>query len=395
MDLMRALLLVVLGACSFSTRIGATGDDVQGDAAADVLVDTPMIAPPCARLALGSDHTCALRDDAVYCWGSASFGARGGGSQTMAVSLPPTKHLASAKYTSCAVAMDGSVRCWGLNDGGQLGNGTTGGESAAPVLVSGMSDAVQVGTGRTHACARRADGTVRCWGANSEGQLGDGTTTPQSTAVNDVVGVTGMVDMGVTSSHVCVRDAAGNAKCWGSNTYGQLGDGTTTDAPTPIAAPLSGVSWIGTASFSADIAGGHSCAIVSGEVKCWGDNAVGQLGNGTTTDSTTPVTAAGITDAVQVVMGRWHVCARHASGHVSCWGRNLDGEVGNNSQTVRSTPFDVGLTDVVEIGAGGYHSCAITKTKELYCWGLNASQQLGIATGTRYLVPTKSFTLCP
>ena len=395
---MRAVLFLVLAGCSFSTRIGATGDDEPIDAAVDgVLVDAPMTAPPCARLALGSDHTCALRDGSVYCWGSSSFGVRGGGSQTQAVTLPPTKHLASAKYTTCAAAMDGSVRCWGMNDGGQLGNGTTGGESAAPVIVSGMSGATQVCTGRTHACARRATGTVRCWGANSEGQLGDGTITPQNTAVNDVLGVTGAVDMALTSSHVCVRDAAGAAKCWGSNTYGQLGDGTTTDAPTPIAAPVTGVSWIGTASFSGldGSMGGQSCAIVGGEVKCWGDNAFGQLGDGTTTDSTVPVTVAGISDAVQVVMGRWHVCARHATGRVSCWGRNLDGEVGNNTQTVRSSPFDVGLTGVLEIGAGGYHTCAINATKELYCWGLNSSLQLGIATGTRHLVPTKSFTFCP
>jgi alpha-tubulin suppressor-like RCC1 family protein len=384
------VIAVVLAGCSFSTRVDAPSIDARDE------IDAVLSTPSCAQLALGSDHSCALRDGEVYCWGSGGFGARGGGSQTQPVLLPaPTRHLASAKYTTCAVAMDGSVRCWGNNDGGQLGGGSIGGESAAPILVMGMTGAVQVGTGRSHACARRANGTVRCWGSNSEGQLGDGTTNPTTSGVNDVLNVTGATDLALTSSHVCVRYAAGDAQCWGSNTYGQLGDGTTNDHPTPIAAPVSNVSWIGTASFSADLSGGHTCAIVAGEVKCWGDNAVGQLGNGTTTDSIVPVTVAGITNAVQLVMGRWHVCARHATGRVSCWGRNLDGEVGNNTQSVRSSPVDVGLTDVVEIGAGGFHTCAINGDRELYCWGLNDSAQLGLATGTRYLVPTKSFSLCP
>lgn len=391
------LFVVATAGCGFSSRIGATaGDDVPPGDGADAGPDGASTPPPCARLALGSDHSCALRDGEVYCWGSTTFGVRGGGSQTTAVSLPaPTIHLASAKYTTCAVAMDGSVRCWGYNDAGQLGSGQLGGQSAAPVVVMGMTGAVQVGTGRSQACARRADGTVRCWGSNSDGQLGDGTTTQQLTAATDVVNVTAAVDLALTASHVCVRDAAGAAMCWGSNTYGQLGDGTTTARSTPIAAPVSGVSWIGTASFSADITGAHSCAIVAGEVKCWGDNAVGQLGNDTTTDSPTPVTAVGITDAVQVAMGRWHVCARHATGRVSCWGRNLDGEVGDGTQAVRARPYDVGLADVLEIGAGGYHTCAITKSRELYCWGLNASGQLGIATGTRHTTPTQAFALCP
>jgi len=388
-------IVIVLAGCGFETRIpSASGDDAAtGDT---IAVDGALQTVACARLALGSDHSCALRDGQVYCWGSSAFGVRGGGSTTTAVGLPtPTVHLASGKYTTCAVAMDGSVRCWGYNDSGQLGINVLGGQSTTPVVVMGMAGAVQVGTGRSHACARRANGTVRCWGSNSEGQLGDGSTTTQLTAATDVMNLTGAVDLALTSSHVCAHDAAGNAVCWGSNTYGQLGDGSTTDRSSPIPAPVSGVTWIGTASFSADIAGGHSCAIVNGEVKCWGDNAVGQLGNGSTTDATSPVTATGITDAVQVVMGRWHVCARHATGHVSCWGRNLDGEVGDGTQNVRSSPFDVGLADVVEIGAGGFHTCAITKSKELYCWGLNSSTQLGIATGARYLTPTKSFALCP
>ena len=388
-------IVIVLAGCGFETRIpSASGDGAPTGDALDL--DSAQQTVACARLALGSDHSCALRDGQVYCWGSSTFGVRGGGSETTAVGLPaPTVHLASGKYTTCAVAMDGSVRCWGYNDAGQLGINVLGGQSTTPVVVMGMAGAVQVGTGRSQACARRANGTVRCWGSNSEGQLGDGSTTTQLTAATDVMNLTGAVDLALTASHACARDAAGNAVCWGSNTYGQLGDGSTTARSTPIPAPVNGVSWIGTASFSADIAGAHSCAIVSGQVKCWGDNAVGQLGNGSTTDSTSPVTATGISDAVQVVTGRWHVCARHATGRVSCWGRNLDGEVGDGTQNVRSSPVDVGLVDVVELGAGGFHTCAITKSKELYCWGLNSSTQLGIATGTRYLTPTKSFALCP
>lgn len=395
--------LVLVAGCGFQITAGGTSGDDQmpGEAGPDgvlpdgLLPDGPMLAPACAQLALGSDHTCALRDGNVYCWGQNAFGERGGGSPTTPVSLPsPTIDLASSKYSTCAAAMDGSVRCWGYNDSGQIGDGTTT-TRTTPAVVVGMQGAVQVGAARSHGCARRANGTIRCWGSNSSGQFGDGTTMTQLTATADVMNLSGMVGMAFGGSHVCARDAAGAAYCWGSNSYGQLGDGTTDNALVPIPAPVSGVSWIGGASFSSGTAGAHTCAIVSGAVRCWGDNQHGQLGDGSQTSSVTPVTAVGISDAVEVAMGRWHVCALGANGRVKCWGNNPSGEVGSGtSGTEEHTPVDVGLSDVLHVGAGGYHTCAITASRQLYCWGYNASGQLGFGGGSRDR-PTLSFALCP
>lgn len=398
------MLVLALTGCGFQVNGGSTGDTAGDGAGPDAIdssvIDGPLDAPntvaPCARLSLGSDHSCALRDGNVYCWGQNAFGETGGGSQTTPVALPlPTISMGTRSYTTCAVANDGTVRCWGMNDAGQVGDNTIGQNRGAPVLVQGMTGAVEVAAGRSHACARRANGTIRCWGSNASGQLGDGTNTPHYTAVNDVTGLTGQVGIATGGSHTCSH-GNGAGWCWGENGYGQLGDGTTMDKNLPLGAPVTGVTQMGPASFSSgsDV-GAHTCAITNGQVRCWGDNAFGQLGDGTQTDSPTPVLVAGITDAVQIAMGRWHVCALHATGTVSCWGRNLDGEIGDGTQSIRRSPVDVGLTGVVNIGAGGYHSCAINASRQLYCWGENGSGQLGDGSTTRRTSPRLAFNLCP
>ncbi len=392
--------LVVLAGCGFQLDAGlGPAEDAPGlDVAFDGDPDARVMPASCAQLALGSDHTCALRrsDSNVYCWGSNAFGELGGSSATVPVSLGiATSDLSSRTYTTCAVATDGTVRCWGVNDAGQIGDNTIGG-TRAPSLVVGMSGAVQVAASRSHVCARRADGSMRCWGNNSSGQLGDGTTLSKLAAITDVSGLTGVARV-TTGGTTCAHTTAGMGWCWGDNTHGQLGDGTTTRALVPLAMPVMNVRRTGPASFfvSPD-SGAHTCAIVgSGEVWCWGDNAFGQLGNGTTNDSPTPVLAAGISDAIEITMGRWHVCALRGSGRVSCWGRNLYGEVGNGTAQVASSPVDVGLTNVIAVGAGGFHSCAITETNQLSCWGLNTSGHLGDGTTVQRNAPVSSVAICP
>lgn len=395
-----------LAGCGFTLAPGTAGDDTviadaprDGDIKLDASPDALMSQPPCAQLALGSDHSCALRDGSVSCWGQNAYGELGGAGWPTPVVLPvPTVSLGSRAYTTCAAGTDGTVRCWGMNDYGQIGDNTSGGVRATPALVQGMAGAVQVIAGRGHACARRMDGTARCWGSNGSGQLGDGTLTWRTTAVNDVVGLTGLASIAAGGSHTCAHAAGGAAWCWGNNGYMQLGDGTTVDRESPIPAPVSAVTQMGPASFSsADqlLIGAHTCAITGGQVQCWGDNAFGQLGNGTTTDSATPVTAIGLTDAVQIVMGRWHVCALRSGGTVACWGRNFNGEVGDGTLVQRPMPVDVGLTGIVHVAAGGHHTCAINSARELYCWGLNASGQLGDGTFGQKTSPVRSLAICP
>src|SRR5881628_2966513 len=193
--------------------------------------------------------------------------------------------------------------------------------------ATGITAATAIDGGSFHTCALLRDGSVRCWGLNDSGQLGDGTTTNSSTPVA-VAGIAGAVAVTGGGFHTCVRFPDGTLECWGRNDAGQLGDpATTTDVSrTPVR-----VTGITTA--TAVTAGGfHTCALLQdGTVSCWGQNTFGQVGNGSILNSSTPVTVSGITTAVAVSAGGWHTCALLQDGTIRCWGRNEDGQLGNGT----------------------------------------------------------------
>jgi subtilisin-like proprotein convertase family protein len=228
---------------------------------------------------------------------------------------------------------------------------------------------------------------VKCWGWNNRGQLGDGSTTDRNVPV-EVLGLdNGMMAVDAGYYHTCAVTAAGGVKCWGQNTYGQLGDGTTVERHTPV--DVSGL--IGGV---AEVAVGldHTCALTeAGDVKCWGANWRGQLGDGTTTDRHGPGDVSGMaTGIVGITTGNNHTCALAAAwGDVKCWGENNSGQVGDGSTTDRHTPVEVTglMAGATAIAAGGEHTCAVLYSGRMKCWGDNNPGQLGDGTLLWHLVP--------
>jgi alpha-tubulin suppressor-like RCC1 family protein len=273
------------------------------------------------------------------------------------------------------------VRCWGLNSSGQLGDGTTT-TRRSPRTVPGIVGAVEVRTGQHHTCARLLHDEVRCWGLGTSGQLGTGTTYGSTTPVSppDV----GPVDRLVLGGyHTCVVDPAGTARCWGSDGVGELGDGSAFPGDRP--APVNDL----TDAIGVAVGSSHACAVRSdGTVWCWGWNDLGLLGDGTTQTRIVPVPVAGISTAVAVSAGWVHTCALLADGAVTCWGLNPAGQLGDGSTSASLVPVAVtGLDDATAVAAGGNHSCARRATGSIVCWGSNDAGQLGDGSTTSSSTP--------
>jgi alpha-tubulin suppressor-like RCC1 family protein len=242
------------------------------------------------------------------------------------------------------VAADKSLLCWGANDQGQLGDGTRT-DRAAPMPVEAgagppaapLTDVAAVATGSAHTCAVRSDGAVLCWGAGDQGQLGDGSNSGRALAGAPLVksgAPLSAVAIAAGAAHTCVAESGGEVWCWGNGERGQLGDGTASGAPTPTA-----VSSLPAAAAAVAAGGAHSCAaLIDGRVFCWGADDQGQLGDGATVDSPTPVAVAALTGAVQVAAGSAHSCARARDGSLWCWGSNRSGQLGDGLALQKSSP---------------------------------------------------------
>jgi alpha-tubulin suppressor-like RCC1 family protein len=305
-------------------------------------------------------------------------------SQAAMAAPQPGASITTGYQHTCAIA-NGQAYCWG-SGGGQLGDGSTAG-SGVPVAVDTTGalageTLAQVSAGDDFTCALDTSGRAYCWGANTRGELGDGntagTTEPFAVHTSGVLAGKTLTQVSAGSQHACALDTAGRAYCWGINRFGELGDGSTTDSSGPVAVDTSGV--LAGKKLTKLAAGASStCAMdASGTAYCWGDNYSGELGDGTTANSTLPVTVdlpgKTLTSITGGVIGSTF-CALDSSGSAYCWGSG-------NSDIPAPPGADGALAGKVltQISTSGYHTCALDSTGAAYCWGDNHDGELGDGT---------------
>lgn len=360
------------------------------------------------RLAQGYQYTCAIDAlDELYCWGNNFYGQGGTGTTGNNCTTAtgnchiPTKIGAFSDWTSvdgdfghtCAIRAGGSLYCWGENQAGALGRGNTS-DSATPVLIDGQAhnitdwakvsvdgDIAGGADGRT--CAIRSNGDAYCWGDNSDGELGDGTTTQRNWPTK--IEGAHWSDISVSDNHACgIR--CGKLYCWGNGANGRLGNGSTTSTLTPIEVSGGYSDWT---QVSAD--SGSTCALRgNGKAYCWGQNGQGQIGDNTLVDKLIPTEVYGnYADWSSIYGGGGLTCGIRSSDKLYCWGNNQYGSVGNSTN-----PTDAQIPALVAGSwrefdtSGGNGACAVKTTDSKgYCWGRNNAYDVGDGTRTQRNAP--------
>ena len=331
------------------------------------------------QVSAGYRYTCALLSNhTVKCWGFNGRGQLGNGKTTSSSTPVPVKGIRNAieistgAFHACAVLSNHRVDCWGYDRSGQLGNGKIPRgrylHNSTPVPVREIKNATQVSAGHEHTCAVLSDHTVKCWGKNTRGQLGAGGTGGTSSTPVQVSEITSATQVSAARDHTCALLSNGTVECWGGNWVGQLGDGETSDnSSTPVQ-----VSGITTAiQVSASAGSTDTCALLSDRgIECWG--APVQLNDGTMIMSPTPFLVSGITTAVTISQ----TCALLSDHGIECW--RFRGQLGDGTTIVSSTPVLVnGITTATQVSVGGGHTCALLSDHGVECWGWNHDGELG------------------
>ena len=349
-------------------------------------------------LVAGYDYTCGMNLSAsvaaaLLCWGfNDDTMLTPALISTPLVSQFATGSLAAGYQHTCVLNTAGAAFCRGVNSYGQLGDGTTNSSDALVAVSTSLVSQFAIGSlvaAFQHTCGLSTAGTAYCWGDNSFGQLGDGSVDQKLEPVaisTSIVSHFASGSLVVGEFHTCGLSTSGTAFCWGDNTYGQLGDGTTTQRDTPVAVSRSLVPQFASGSL---VAGDyHTCGLTtSGEAFCWGDNTYGQLGDGTTTQREAPVAVS--TSLVSqfasgsLVAGYQHTCGLSPSGEAFCWGGNAYGQLGDVTMIQRLTPVAVSTSRVSEfasgsLAAGFQHTCGLSASGAGFCWGDNTFGQLGL-----------------
>lgn len=379
-----------------ATRLDSTlwcwGADVSAsipDGAVSTLRPSPHqigAATDWGAISVGVDLGCGLRGVDLWCWGYRA-GNGGPGPEQAPVQVAPgaswTSVSANSSGHACATRADGTLWCWGENSDGQLGVGDTSAR-LVPSQVGAAANWVRVGVGRWHSCATRTDGTLWCWGRNASGQLGLGTTSAPISSPTQVGAATSWAVPQGGGAHTCATRTNGTLWCWGSNPRGQLGLGSATVAE---AAPVQvGVA----ADWGQRVALGvaHTCgARADAVLRCWGRTWFNQTGHGLQELAPGPIASAwGALD-----LGRYGGCGIRDVGTLWCWGDNFAGQLGTGSTGVpESRPVQVGTgTTWRDVSAGTAHACGIRGDRSLWCWGGNASGQLGDGSYANRNAPTR------
>jgi alpha-tubulin suppressor-like RCC1 family protein len=401
---------------SYCWGLNSSGQLGNPVTASNFLVPVAVTSEP-TMTASGYNHSCLLRNGRAWCWGDDTYGELGNNTTTTTPQTTPVPvytggvlsgltliQVSAGEDWTCALASTGAAYCWGNNSTGgsgdviALGNNTST-ASSQPVLVSGGLTFTQISVGDDFACGVTSAGVAYCWGNNHSGQLGNGgnlyalvPTAVTATSGTPLFGLT-VTQIAAGNTFTCALASTGAAYCWGLGSNGQLGNGTTTAAQeTPVAVTTSGVILT---QISAGTAA--ACALgAAGTAYCWGLNANGQLGNNSTTQSTTPVTVTATATGsplAQVTAGTSFACAVDITGTAYCWGLNANGQLGNNSTTQSLVPVAVYTGGVLagatlfQIDSGNTFTCTQDTTGTFYCWGLNTTGDLGNGSTTQSTVP--------
>jgi alpha-tubulin suppressor-like RCC1 family protein len=309
--------------------------------------------------------------------------------QHLSGSITLEEFLGLQEHT-CGVTTGGTAYCWGANDYGQLGDGDTGTASDTPVRVRGDHAYARVAAGFGHTCGLTATGSTYCWGSNGVAQLGNGNAGTDSDTPVLVQGGHAFTQLVAGSLHSCGLTADRLARCWGNNDVGQLGNGAAgTDGPIPTLV-------LGGHKFARLTAGGaHTCGTTAaGVTHCWGYNEYGQLGDKNAgTFSDTPVQVAGGHTFGVVAAGGGHTCGVTIQDDAYCWGFNDSNQLGDGTGLMQTAPVLVqGGKAFAHLVAGGAHTCGLTKARITLCWGENAFGALGDGNaGTNTDVPSPVF----
>lgn len=372
--------------------------DVAGNTSAEVRLtierQQELTAASLQSVSVGGSANCGLAATGLaYCWGSNQFDVLGPGFEDLPSSPIPVRlegvtavrAVSAGMNGACVISDDQSARCWGSNTYGELGRGTLGmAQSSNPERLSGEDAFVQLSVGDAHTCGVSTTGEAICWGDNASGQLGAPTTescerygadpTSCSTVPVAVEGGHRFTEVSAGESHTCAVTTEAVAYCWGNNSAGELGDGSTVSSRLPVAV-AGEIEWR-----SVSASWGYSCGVsLEGEAYCWGGNLRGQLGDGTTTTRTSPTPVVGGLRFQAVGTGTSHACGLGPDGAAYCWGEGPYLGSGTEASSLAPAPVAGGLT-FRSLDVGHRLACGVTNADAVHCWGQNFAGNIGDGT---------------